>query len=175
MCACSVIVGASAGVHLSGSSRTTVSGNRIDAVLGVWLDSAFWSNKAHTEFTPFTPTGNTITGNTISCSFCGVGATAGALLDTADGRGGVAFNASSSTGLRFSGAVGNSAVGNTIDGGNNSASVGVEFRDSANVPPGAPPVRAVSNVVSGNTMLGVREGVLPGGQDNLVSGNLLVP
>ena len=79
---CSVIVGASAGVHLSGSSRTTVSGNRIDAVLGVWLDSAFWSNKAHTEFTPFAPTGNAITGNTISCSFCGEGATAGALLDT---------------------------------------------------------------------------------------------
>ena len=89
-------------------------------------------------------------------------------------RWGLRWRVSPPAGLRFSGAVGNSAVGNTIDGGNNSASVGVEFRDSANVPPGAPPVRAVSNVVSGNTMLGVGEGVVPGGQDNLVSGNLLV-
>jgi parallel beta-helix repeat protein len=156
-----IITGASAGIHLSGSTKCTVSGNRIDAVIGIWLDSAYWTDKAHTVYTSFTPSANTISSNTISCSFC-------------DRSGGVAdsFNSSTSVGILFSGAVANVAMGNTIDGHSMASSVGVQFKDSTNVPSNTAPVAAVENLVANNVFFQLGTGVRSGG-NNSISGNVV--
>ena len=88
------------------------------------------------------------------------------------------FNASSFVGIAFDGAVGNTATGNTIDGGNNPMSIGVEFKNSTYSPPHAVPMVAANNLVNGNSFFEVGADVNPGSGctgTNIVTSNVFVP
>eukprot|EP01048_Picozoa_sp_COSAG05_P009876 COSAG05_NODE_837_length_7054_cov_2.683537_1_plen_645_part_00 len=170
-------------VHLGGASHSTVTGNRIDATIGVWLDSSVVAyDKPNTKYIGYNPHSNAVTGNTLTCSFCGAvdgsklpgpvtplpmndGSSLHVLDDNGGGgssggrrsnrSNGVNFNASSFVGIVFAGAVGNTVTGNTIDGSGLSNSVALQFTSSSYIPPGAVPVAAVDNIVTGNSFLGV--------------------
>jgi parallel beta-helix repeat protein len=47
-----ILVGGSTGVHLSGSSATSVSGNHIDAIMGIWMDAAWWPSLGPGSYSP---------------------------------------------------------------------------------------------------------------------------